>query len=120
MHILDCRDTGKAVIARPGKSGYRLSHTQIFLYEHRLSHMLIVRASLGMIEAGLPLPRDHQGGVGSWFLNEGMQLLFNWAIQHQVTLSAVYRAGIDNVLADDNNMYKYSAVIQEDKISALQ
>ena len=43
---------------------------------------------------------NHQGGVGSWSQNQEMQLLFDWTILHQVMLSAVHRAGIDNVLMD--------------------
>ena len=43
---------------------------------------------------------NKQGGTKSWSLCLEARLLYDWAIQHQVTLRAIHRPGVDNVLAD--------------------
>lgn len=43
---------------------------------------------------------NHQGGTHSWALWQETQSLFQWMSLHNVTLEAVHRPGVDNVLAD--------------------
>ena len=43
---------------------------------------------------------NHQGGTNSASLNDETALLYRWAVMNQVTLSAIHRLGVDNVLAD--------------------
>jgi hypothetical protein len=43
---------------------------------------------------------NKQGGTKSWTLCQETFRLFEWSLEHQVTLRAVHRPGVDNELAD--------------------
>jgi len=43
---------------------------------------------------------NHQGGTRSQPLNKLAMELYEWAVKHRVTMQAVHRPGVDNVLAD--------------------
>ena len=43
---------------------------------------------------------NKQGGTRSRALNQETRLLYNWAVANRVTLGAIHRPGVDNILAD--------------------